>query len=137
MKKKVVRLSKLKRLHVHTKQQDQGVGPCAVELSSMLTCWSNAGDGMPDAAECRKMVTNLTNCMRSYVYSIKRFETDIVAQTSSSKIDCQFPFVRTFNALYSQTLGDGSALLGSHATRNTPLPRVEIDTGSSELCRHR
>jgi len=66
MKKKVVRLGKLNRLRVHNKQQNQGIGPCALELSAVLNCWSNTGDGAPDAVECKAFVNSLTNCMRTY-----------------------------------------------------------------------
>jgi hypothetical protein len=67
MKKKVVRLGKLNRLRVHNRQQNQGIGPCALELSAVLNCWSNTGDGTPDAVECKAFVNSLTNCMRTYV----------------------------------------------------------------------
>jgi hypothetical protein len=67
MKDKVVRLPRLNRLHVHSKNPNQGVGPCAMELSAVLTCWSNVRGGTPDAAECKSFVNTLTNCMRGYV----------------------------------------------------------------------
>lgn len=73
MKKKVVRLGKLNRLYVHTRKPDQGIGPCALELSAVLNCWSNSSDGNPDAAECRAFVDSLTNCMRTYVGFLWRF----------------------------------------------------------------
>jgi len=56
----------LNRLHVHSKNPNQGVGPCAMELSAVLTCWSNVRGGTPDAAECKSFVNTLTNCMRGY-----------------------------------------------------------------------
>jgi hypothetical protein len=67
MKKKVVRLGKLNRLYVRNKQPNQGVGPCALELSAVLNCWSNTRDGAPDASECKALVEGLTNCMRTFV----------------------------------------------------------------------
>jgi hypothetical protein len=67
MKKKVVRLGKLNRLHVHSRKPDQGVGPCALELSAVLNCWSNTSSGVPDAAECKAYVETLTTCMRTWV----------------------------------------------------------------------
>jgi|SRR5579862_91132 len=79
MKKKVVRLGKLNRLYVHTKKPDQGVGPCALELSAVLNCWSNTR-ATPDANECKALVESLTNCMRTYVASLLFF---------SSFTDCQ------------------------------------------------
>jgi hypothetical protein len=67
MKKKIVRLANLDRLRVHGKNPNQGVGPCALELSAVLTCWSNSRAGAPDVSECKAFVNSLTNCMRSYV----------------------------------------------------------------------
>ena len=68
MKKKVVRLANLDRLRVHGKNPNQGVGPCALELTAVLNCWSNARAApTPDVAECKAFVNTLTECMRSYV----------------------------------------------------------------------
>ena len=67
MKKKIVRLAKLNRLRVTPINPNQGAGPCALELSAVLNCWSNSRDGGPDAAECRALVNTLASCMRSYV----------------------------------------------------------------------
>jgi hypothetical protein len=67
MKNKVVRLPKLKALRVHPKDPDKGVGPCALELFTVLNCWSDVRGGTPDAADCKAMVQTLTECMRKYV----------------------------------------------------------------------
>ena len=67
MKKKIVRLPTLARLSVEQKNPNQGVGPCALELSAVLNCWSNSRDAAPDAAECQNFVNTLTKCMRSWV----------------------------------------------------------------------
>jgi len=68
MKKKVVRLANLDRLRVHGKNPNQGVGACALELTAVLNCWSNARAApTPDVAECKAFVNTLTECMRSYV----------------------------------------------------------------------
>lgn len=70
MKKKIVRLGKLDRLYVTNRRPDQGVGPCALEASAVLNCWSNVRGGNPDAAECKAFVETLTNCMRNYVLAL-------------------------------------------------------------------
>ena len=68
MKNKVVRLPHLNRLRVSTGNPNQGVGPCALEFTAVLDCWSNTGDGAaPDVPECREFVARLASCMRSHV----------------------------------------------------------------------
>jgi hypothetical protein len=67
MKKKIVRLGKLDKLYVTNRRPNQGVGPCALEASAVLHCWSNVRGGTPDASECKHFVESLTNCMRNYV----------------------------------------------------------------------
>jgi len=70
MKNKVVRLPHLNRLRVSTGNSNQGVGPCALEFTAVLDCWSNTGDGATaDVPECREFVARLASCMRSYVRS--------------------------------------------------------------------
>lgn len=107
MKKKVVRIGNLNRLHVHPLKPNKGVGPCGLELSAVLNCWHNSGG--PDTADCKAFVSTLANCMRSYVYSPRkpRFQkADIfVAKASSSTINCQLPSVLLSESVTTNSSG--------------------------------
>jgi hypothetical protein len=109
MKKKIVRLGKLNRLHVHSRKPDQGVGPCALELSAVLNCWSNTGNGAPDATECKAFVESLTNCMRTYVYPLlltirlSLGANFYLAKAASTKVYGQLPSVYHFKTSFLTT----------------------------------